>query len=105
MLFCDKVNIITSVIDDNNVPTEVFTAPVKAYIEDNSKEVRTSNGSTIKPDFFIMLPSSTEILNSDVLEIVKIHGQDPMGNEVGQKQIKAIRRIGGFSMSHLEVYV
>lgn len=108
MLFTDLVKIT------KNATNNVFNSPTnedadyqitKAYVEDNSKVRYGGDGTPFTPKFLILIPGSFEIFPEDTIEIVKMHGKEPIGLEVGKKQILQIRRVGGFSVSHLEVYV
>jgi len=106
MLFTDKIIIKTAAINNTFNSLDYGAAKtIKAYIENNSKIQYNANGQAYTPSFLIFLPANTVIAMQDVIEIVKIHGADPMGDEVGDKQIKQVKRVGGSSISHLEVYV
>lgn len=106
MLFTDKVRIISTDIDIIFNSEEEGTEMVcKAYIENNTKLRYGADGAPYTPSFLIFLPRGTDISLHDKIEIVKLHGVDPVGDETGEKAIAQIKRVGGFSISHLEVYV
>lgn len=106
MLFTDRIR-ITKVVENIifNSPESEDTVIAKAYIENNTKVRYGNDGTPFTPSFLIMLPGNTSIFAEDEIEIVKIHGQDPVGSEAGKKKIMQTRRVGGFQVSHLEVMV
>jgi len=106
MLFTDKVKITTTVIDPNfNSMDEVSTKTVSAYVENYSEINYSSGGQSYTPDYLIFLPADTVITMQDTISIINIHGAQPIGDEVGEKQVKKVKRVGGIRISHLEVFV
>lgn len=105
MLFTDEIKIHPISVDNFGAESADDITTIKAYIENNSRTVFNASGQPTKPDFFMMLPYSASIAEGDTIEIIKLHGSDPVGNEIGLKQIKSVKRVGGFSVSHLEVFV
>lgn len=106
MLFTDEVSITSSGVDPVfNFDEDGNPITVKAYIENNTKIRYGSDGSPYMPSFLIFLPGRTSIVLEDKIQIVKLHGQDPVGNEIGEKSVMQIKRVGGFSISHIEVLI
>jgi len=106
MLYTDKIEIKAATIDSkfNKISYGTETT-VSAYIENNSKIKYGSDGQPYTPSYLIMVPPTTAVGLQDIIKIINIHGCDPIGDELGEKQIKQIRRIGGSRMSHLEIFV
>lgn len=106
MLFTDKVQ-ITSVGIDAVFSNEIDGSPIptKAYVENNTKLRYGADGAPFMPSFLIFLPSGTSILIGDTIEILQLHGQVPIGDELGKKTVAQIKRIGGFTVSHIEAMV
>lgn len=106
MLFTDSVKITAVGIDpvfSNEVDGGAVT--VKAYVENNTKVRYGADGAPFTPMFLIFLPGNTSVVSGDTIEILKIHGQVPVGAELGNKTVAQTKRIGGFSVSHIEVMV
>ena len=108
MLFTDRIKITPVEVDTTyNTSTKITDDEFfcSAYIEDNTEIGFGADGQPQKPDFLFMLPPKTSIKLADIIEIVQIHKREPFGSEEGEKQVKAIKRVGGIRISHIEVAV
>ena len=106
MLFTDQVLITIMIADTTfNNMAESSSFKSKAYVENNTKIKYGQNGQPIDADFLVFLPHNIQVTLQDTLTILKLHGTSPVGDEIGTKQIKEIKRVGGIRISHLEVFV
>ena len=106
MMYTDKIRIHRSLIDTiYNVVEEDSYKDTKAYVENYSGQGFSYKGQLVIPSYIILLPPSISISLQDTISILKMHGTDPTEEEEGEKQISKISRIGGSSISHIEVYV
>ncbi len=103
--FTDIVRITNITADVDGAETKGTPFNSKAYVEIDD-EIRYGNdGQPIAPKSLVVLPKGTSISNGDLIKVVKLHGETVTGIDAVDKKARIKSRVGGFTISHVEVFI
>ena len=101
--FTDIVSHTSITIDPNHGTKSGTPVSVKCRIEDTNKIIHGPNGENIEADSLIMWPSNVTIKPGDTIKKTSIMGVAVTENK--SYQVIQTMPAGGFSQSHIEVYI
>ena len=105
LFFPDIVQITNVTVNTYGTETKGTPFNSKAYVEDDTGIKFGSDGQPIQPDTLIVLPKGTNISKGDLVAIIELHGFTVIGIDAMKKKVRTRSRVGGMTVSHIEVTV
>ena len=106
LTYPDKVQ-VTNITRDATHGTQTEGVPFtsKAYVEEESQVRYNAEGAPVEPYLLVILPKGTTIAMGDKVQITELHGKAPTTDEARERFVRRAPRVGGGSVSHVEVLI